>query len=482
MKDFEYVIEGNALKTSVTSSLDNVKLHSMVEKFCTKEIIEVLEKNKDIERLVLDMRNCSYVHSKALAELISLKRNVSKFGVNISLSNVPEHVVMMLEVTNLVGLFDLIEDYSAYTVTELCSKFLDPDEAPKVSEYLSKNYNEEIRAKLVKLLYSGMSSDTICEYTVYTIGRAYDYDSVEVIRSQLNSQFANVQAAAIAVLGWLGDRESKERLYEFLDICTDARAQAAAAAIALLADETDPERMLKYLNADEAHRVLAVHALTVMGFDEAYEMIINHLAIENSEGVRKAIANRLSMFNRQKSIDILISMLEDKSVAVKEAAAISIAKLGAGGHVDELLEKACDKDTLIAYFAVKALARSKDKVIVDRLMELYPTLDESVKLSVIEVVSAWPELSAEFFKKLLDDNNEDIRKEALQGLYKSSEEDALTYALELIDKDPSWLVRYHAVDIVVSCKPEGYQDILKGKLEQEESRYVRDKITANIED
>ena len=50
------------------------------------------------------------------------------------------------------------------------------------------------------------------------------------------------------MLGWIGDTQSKEQLYSYLASKEIGISEAAAASIALLSDDTDSEKLAKYLH------------------------------------------------------------------------------------------------------------------------------------------------------------------------------------------------------------------------------------------
>ena len=81
-----------------------------------------------------------------------------------------------------------------------------------------------------------------------------------------------------------------------------------------------------------------------------------------------------------------------------------------------------------------------------------------------------------FMIGLLNEKNEDIRKEILSALFYLSEEDCIKEAIRLIDTDESWIVRLKSVEILYDLKPEGYKRILQEHLKRENNRYVIEKI------
>lgn len=471
MMDIHYKIIGDVFSVRSTESVDR--------QFVEATISKLKEHKADVKTAIIDMHQCSYLNSKSLAQIIMLKKSAGALGIDISLANVSEPVLAILEMTNLINIFKISEDYTAFNIDELCVRFLNAEKADKVSEYLATNYDSEIRRKLVSILEG--DDGIMSEYAVLTMGRAYDFDSIETIRKQLDSNFYNVQSATIRVVGWLGDTQSKESLYNFIKEDDQDIASIAAASIALLSDDSDAEKLAVLLNSDKPkNRMSAMQALTLIADDKCYNILVDRLKIEKDDAVRRLLVSELAMFNKVESRDIFLKLLEDISISVKEAAAAGFAKVGAGIHTDVLLSKVDDKDTLVAYFAVKSLSKSDDPKVIEKLIALYDIVDDNVKLAIVEVVSYHADVAGDFFKLLLDDPNEDIRKDALLGIAKTSLDEALAFAKQVLVGDSSWLVRYNAVDIIITAKPEGYKELLKKHLIGEDNRYIHDKINAYI--
>ena len=108
-------------------------------------------------------------------------------------------------------------------------------------------------------------------------------------------------------------------------------------------------------------------------------------------------------------------------------------------------------------------------------------MEQNVKLAIIEVLGKSKADVSGFLMERIGDENEDIRKEALNALDVSGSPAAIEVALKLYDKDESWLVRYKAVEMIASGKPAGYCDLLKKRIASEENRYVREKLMGAVE-
>ena len=151
------------------------------------------------------------------------------------------------------------------------------------------------------------------------MGRAQDYQNLEIYRKALNANEASVKSAAILVLGWIGDTQSKEQLYSYLASKEIGISEAAAASIALLSDDTDSEKLAKYLHdSDIRIRLVAIYALSLINDEKAFEYLSRTEgiipAIESAHAV--AYAKKIAKnFDKDQIIVVTISGRGDKDVA-----------------------------------------------------------------------------------------------------------------------------------------------------------------------
>ncbi|PLX68117.1 MAG: hypothetical protein C0603_08380 [Denitrovibrio sp.] len=117
----------------------------------------------------------------------------------------------------------------------------------------------------------------------------------------------------------------------------------------------------------------------------------------------------------------------------------------------------------------------------DKLQSSYSQVDENVKLAIVEALGKIDADFSEFYISILDDENEDIRKEVLSALLHDNKELASEAAANLFKGDRSWLVRYKALEILSTIKPEGYKDLLREGLETDDSKYVKEKIQSILD-
>lgn len=442
--------------------------------------LAAVKADTDSRRFVLDLKNCFFLQSKSLATILAYKKEIQKKKAQLTLVNLSDEVHQLFEMTNLLPLFSISHDFMSFTADELIEKLLDYEDADRVSDFISENYTPEMKARLYEVLQG--EDPLLKQYAVLTIGKAHDYDATDKIKECLDSDSGLVVRAAILVLGWFGDTSVKDRVYGFLKSPLSDVAEAAAGSIALMADDTDADKIGVLLNSDNIKlRIVASQALSLINDDRSYEILTAHLKKEANEDVRAFTVKSLAGFNKPDMADTLLAAFDDDSLKVREAAAGGLVRIKAKNKVEQIMKRIADKDSLVGYFAVKALGEMHSVVSAEKLIEAYASVEENVRLAIIEALGKISYDSSDFLKGLVGDDNEDIRKEVLSSLVKIKPDAAAAAAANLVGTDESWLVRFKAVEILDHIKPEGYKDLLKAKLGSEENRYVRDKIQNILE-
>lgn len=442
-----------------------------------KDFLDIKEAGAEpgITRIKVDLHNCVYIQSKVLADLIGLKKHFGAKKVEVVLTNVNEGVFQLLEMSNILSFFPIEDDFSSFGIDDLLEFFHDQEMADRVSDFIASNYTDEYRSRFIELLANG--DPIMREYAILTIGKSHDHDMLETIRTFLKSESPNVIRAALLVLGWLGDMESKENIYPFLNSPSMDVAEAAAASIALLSDDSDAPKLKELLkSSDHRIRKIAIQALSLINDDASYDVLKECVAHEGDESVRVVLAKRLSLYNRDEVADILITLLDDRSLVVREAAASGLIRISPKQKLPEILKKVTDPDNWVGYFATKALATICDSSCASHLISAFPQVEQNVRLAIIESIGKIPHDSSDFLFALMDDANEDTRKEALNALTVQNSAKALEAAKKVFAGDPSWLVRFKAVEIIAQMKPEGYVELLRAQLDMEMNKYVRDKL------
>jgi len=433
-----------------------------------------------LKKISLDLKNCYYIQSKALAAMIAMKKNAAKIGAEFSVTNVCDNVYQVMEMANLSSYFTIEEDFSSYTPDELMEKFFQPEYADRVSDFIASSYSDEFRRKLLEILE--MQEPELKFYAILTMGKAHDYSAEEKIKQELASDVPLVVKAAVLVLGWFGDTASKEKIYEVLESGAEEVTEAAAASIALLSDDSDAARLGRLLSSpSKTIRTAAIQALTLINDDTCFELLKNSLETESDDDVKAVLIRAVSSFNRGGVSDILIKWLDSKSIKIREASASGLAKIKAKDKLEDIISRITDNDAWVGYFAVKACGEICSASEAGRLMESYDMVDENVKLAIVEALGKIPGDFSDFYMSILDNGNEDIRKEVLISLFNDNRAYALPAASNLFVNDSSWLVRYKALEVLEQIRPEGFKDLLRTRLVAEDNKYVKDKIQSVLE-
>lgn len=465
--NLKYKIESGILKAYIDPAFDLDNLNSLSS---------VIEANKESLSLVdVDLSHCVYMQSHVLGVIVNLKKYCDSLSIAMHLLNVGGSVMQVLHITNLRKMFVIKEDFSFYSDDELFDKLIDGESVDKISDYLAMNYSETIAARLHSIIDS--NDPVLSKYAILIMGKAQDISDMDIYYRVLDGDNVEAKCIAIKVLAWLGDMSVKDRMYAFLKSSNQSIANAAAATIALLSDEEDSGKLSPLLNAQDPNiRLATITALALINDEKAFKALALKVRSEEQDSVRIAIAKYIALFNYDEARHILYNLLNDKSIPVREAAASGLAVHGSGDLALEIVEKIKDKDTWFAFFATKSLAGTADINVVHKMQEYYAEVEENVKLAIIETLGKCSLADDDFLIGLLEDANEDIRKEALNSLMLKHSPQATSIALKLYDSDDSWLVRYKAVDIILKSKPEGYKTLLRERLNKETNQHIIEHI------
>lgn len=470
MSDLKYEIKNGVFKAYINPNNDISDI---------SEVCNIVEKHSEVVSIGIDLYECSYIQSKFLAGLVAVKKLAIVRKIDIELLNVCDQIAQVFQSTNLQKLFVIRDDFASYPFDALFDRFLDTEKAGAVLEYLAANYDEKIQKKLIEIIKAG--NPLLVEYAILTMGRAQDHQNIEIYRKALETSEASVKSAAILVLGWIGDTKSKEKLYSYLTSKEIGVPEAAAASIALLSDDTDSEKLAKYLkDGDVRIRIVAIYALSLINDEKAFEYLSNAIKDEQNETVRVQLAKKIALFRNKQVSTILLALLDDDSIPLREAAASGLARCGSGEYTSTLVDKIGDSDNWVGFFAAKSLAGIDDEKIIKKIENYYDKVEQNVKLAIIEVLGKCKGVDPAFLLSKLDDENEDIRKEALNSLSLTYAPVALTSAMKLYNTDESWLVRYKAVNIILEQKPVGYEGLLRARLRDETNKYILEHIIGVI--
>lgn len=441
-----------------------------------------IKSHESVKQIFLDLKDCEYIQSKAISNIIGLKKLASSIGCDFILTNVQESVYQIFELTNLLSIFRIERDFSSYSPSELIEFFQDQEIADRVSEHIAMHYDDQLK----EVLYSLLDTDDYLmkEYAVLSIGRAHDTDALDKIREVLQENVPNTSRACVLVLGWFGDIESKTEIYNLLNSDDGSLAEAAAASIALLSDDSDPLKLEKMIDkASSELRGTIYRVLSLINDSYSLSILTRQLEVEEDDENLKAILIKyISFFNKPLVADLLLEKLDDTSLKVRESAAASLIRIKATDKIDAILEKVSNEDSWVGYFATKAIGElTHSEKITELLIGKYLSVAENVKLAIIEALGKMGNDCSDFLYQLTSDENEDIRKEVLSSLMLINKNLAASASVEILNDEASWIVRFKAVEIIGIVKPEGFISILEKTMDKESNKYVKDKISVLLD-
>ncbi|MDY6821256.1 MAG: HEAT repeat domain-containing protein [Deferribacterota bacterium] len=516
------VVNDNVLKIVLTSKVDVDDLEKIANSIKEGYLYDSKGSYvdfKNINCIKLDLKNVGYLYSKHLSWLINIKKICSINKIKLTLINVSDELMQLFTIADLTTYFTFEEDYTSYNTRELVNFFYDPEKANLMVDYLSKNYTEDVKEEIHRLVKC--DDPILKEYAILTAGKAYDYGLVDEIRKALEDEAIPVVTTSALVVGWLNDIKSKDILYKLIESDVYDIVEAAVTSIALMPEKGDAER-ISFLFKNEDHRIRAVvaYALGLINDDESYLILLQQYRNEKNPFVRSNILKALTFFKKDELKDVFVEALNDKTVEVQEVAASALMRVKAYDKIDILLEKLKkSENTWAKYYIVKTLAElafdgrvlvedhdyyNKSIECLNSLIDIFNDQPLHVKLVFVqtfakaiqyldnaknmllekdkEKIDTLKYNIYNFLKELIKDENEDIRKEALEVFFSISSQEAEKEAVGLLENDPSWIVRLKAAQILGSIPQNPYKDMLKMHMKKEKNKYVIGEIREILND
>jgi len=470
---YQIIRESGIVKIIMSESLSVNDIEKM------KNELELFE---EITLVKLDLRNCSYIQSNVVSEIIDLKKELNRKSAKLILTNVHEAVIQLMEISNLINFIDIEKDFSSYSVNELPEFFLDPENCDSASDYIAENYNDNLKQKMTELLYN--TDPILKEYAILTVGKAFDRTLLTTIRENLDDDVGNVNKAAILTLGWLYDIESKDRIYLFLKSPFIDVAESAAGTIALLSDENDSTRLKEYLKTpDDRLKRITIRALSLINDDKSYVYLKNMLTNGTNEFIKIVLTKAISFYSYPETADILLGLLRDESLKVREEAAYALIRIKAKDKINEILTMIQKENGWFAYYATKAIGGICDsETCTNFLVNAYCNASENVKIAIIQAVGNIGVDCSDFLSNLLENEDVNVRREALVSLFKLNQSRAIPAAKDMLLNDKNNEIRLKAVEILIEAKPSGYRRFLEKVYKRDRSEKIKEKILDAIEE
>ena len=264
-----------------------------------------------------------------------------------------------------------------------------------------------------------------------------------------NEEDASLLATGIKVIGSFKSAEFIPLLRAFLNFA-DERVRANA--VEALGDIETPEtiEMLKVLVSDRNNRVRAnaLKALWQRGVRFGLNTLPEELRSPNTRK-RASVAYILGEIQEERSLDLLVGLLNDISPTVRNRAVLSIGKIGSARVISQLVD---------------AFLHEDENHIRDAIVKISLELNQDLAL-------------ARLTEKFTNEENPRIRAMIIKSLGRAANQKAVVLlAKALRDTDPR--VRANAVESLGQLKEAQYSELLFPMLNDSNNRVRSNAATA----
>jgi HEAT repeat protein len=245
----------------------------------------------------------------------------------------------------------------------------------------------------------------------------------------------------------LGKKETKEAVDALITLLDDKEAPIREAAVTALSKMRNKE-MVKYL-ADKTLNV------SKMPFN-----------------IKANACQVLGLINDDEILPYLVKALDDNNAAVVVKALEALKSFKASGACEESVVKKMEhSDPLVRIAAVRLLIKIKGNGITELLVKKLSDRSAEVRGALFEAIAAVsePEKSLLHLIKALNDASPEVKIAALESLISESPDEALKYAVDLLD-NKIWQVRASAVGVLLKIRRPECLNPLIARLSKEGGR------------
>ena len=203
------------------------------------------------------------------------------------------------------------------------------DDSPRVRWAAAEAFCKRKESRAIEPLITSLrdSDAGVRRLAAYALAAIADRRAVPALVKALQDREAPARGAAAAALGAIGDRSAVDALLVSLADGSEHVRWKSAEALGLIGDARAIEGLAKRLSDDSASvRSTSAQALARIGGD-GVTFLIRALG-EGDEQLRVVAASALGESADLRSLEPLISALDDSSLAVRQSAASSLWKLG----------------------------------------------------------------------------------------------------------------------------------------------------------
>ncbi|MDP8233546.1 MAG: HEAT repeat domain-containing protein [Candidatus Saelkia tenebricola] len=297
---------------------------------------------------------------------------------------------------------------------------------------LFKPNMEKLKAKknikgLIRLLQN-KKDYSMRSFAVEALGDIKDKRAVEPLIVILKNSDENIRERAVEALGRIGDLRGVEPLIEILkDEKCCVRISAVKALRNLGYKPLSNSEKIFYLIASQDWNEIAKIGET------AIEPLIN---IMKDEAIRDRAAEALGKIGSARSVEPLITLLNDKNYMVRISAAEALGKIRDERAVEPLIQIMTDENYNVRMSAAKALSKIGDERALEYTITLLKDNKNYYNTAAEALEKFWNKRAIEHLIVLLKDTDNFVRLEASEVLGKIGDNRVMKPLIEvLMDKD-----------------------------------------------
>ncbi|HUU49832.1 MAG TPA: HEAT repeat domain-containing protein, partial [Nitrospinota bacterium] len=221
-------------------------------------------------------------------------------------------------------------------------------------------------------------------------------------------------------LGKTKDKKAIEPLFqmlqkeEFRDVCI-----SALRALVMIDGDEVLEKFIKLLSGkNQKAKELSIDGIGYIGKERGIKAIIKLLKDPNWR-IRRAVVESLGMTKNKnrKTRDALIPALSDKNEQVRLTSLKALSGIYDDKVIDHIILALKDRNLWVRFKAAEILGEMNVKRAVDPLIKLFEKDKGITRVAVVKALGVLKEKrSMEVLMKAIEDNNEDVKKTALEAL------------------------------------------------------------------
>ena len=434
-------------------SLSSEKAEALFEKLCDDSCVEI----------IVPLIGDSYRELRRIAREMILKR-WRRASTKFLLEYLAGPDVLFR--TNAAELLASIKDSSV--VPQLVSMFnaADADVKRSIMNVLAAIGGELSK----KLILSALKDESyqVRKLAVKLMGTMKIPEALEPVVGMLKEEDVQIKSQAMDALIAIGDRRAIHSIMELIKDDDLMVRQKATECVIELGDSSIVPDVVRLMTEEDVNiRRCAVEVLNNLKDPQTGKVLME--AIKDSDWwVRQIAIDALVEMKGDKIIHGFIHMINDSDENIRRCAVEFFTQVSEQDAFDPLIECLKDEDWWVREKAVIALGRLKDKRAIGPLMGM---------IGDTEVMGAVPGALAEVggsevhdnLRKLLNQENKQVRLEAIKALGKLKAADAVSDLRNCL-KDPEEDVRNQAAEILKQLTGKVFRPASPDQTEEQSSQ------------